>query len=49
MELLIASGANLQLRNGEQLSAYQIALNSGHQQVAETIRANTNALLRIFD
>jgi ankyrin repeat protein len=49
VELLIASGANLQLRNREQLSAYQIALNSGHQQVAETIRDNTNALLRIFD
>jgi len=49
VELLIAAGADLQLRNQEQLNAYQIAKNSGHQEVAEISRANSNALFRIFD
>jgi ankyrin repeat protein len=47
--MLIDAGADLQLRNRQDLNAFQIANNSGHQQVAEIIRERGNFVFKLFN
>ena len=49
IEMLINAGADLQLRNGEELNAYQIAQNAGHQEVAEFIHDKSNLVFKLFN
>jgi len=49
IEMLIQAGADMQLRNGEELNAYQVALNAGHQQAAQLIHDKSNLVFKIFN
>jgi ankyrin repeat protein len=47
--MLIKAGADLQLRNKEDLNAFQIANNSGHQATAKIIRERSNFVFKLFN
>lgn len=47
--MLINAGADMQLRNKEDLNAYQIALNEGHQDVAKFIHDKGNLVFKLFN
>ncbi len=46
---IIAAGADLQLRNQDDLNAYQIAKNSGHDKTAELIRSHSGTIFKLFN
>ncbi|MCP3689463.1 MAG: hypothetical protein GY784_13720 [Gammaproteobacteria bacterium] len=48
-EFLIQSGADLQIRNQDDLNAYQIALNAGHEKTAQTIKRHSGTLFKLFN
>ena len=47
--MLVDAGSDLQLPNKEDLNAFQIANNSGHQQAAEIIRERSNFVFKLFN
>ena len=47
--MLIEAGADLQLRNKEDLNAFQIANNSGHEETANIIRERSNFVFKLFN
>jgi len=47
--MLINAGADSQLRNKEDLNAFQIATNAGHQQTAEFIHDRSNFVFKLFN
>jgi hypothetical protein len=49
IERLIASGADLQLRNREDLNAFQIAADAGHADTAQLIHDRSNKLFKLFN
>jgi ankyrin repeat protein len=49
VEKLIEAGADLKLRNKEELNAFQIATNSGHQDIADLIRERSNFMFKLFN
>jgi hypothetical protein len=49
VEMLIEAGADLQLRNKEDLNAFQIANNSGHEETAAIIRERSNFVFKLFN
>lgn len=49
IEMLINAGADMQLRNKEELNAYQIAQNAGYQDAAEFIREKSNFVFKLFN
>ena len=49
VEMLIEAGTDLQLRNKEDLNAFQIANNSGHEETAEIIRERSNFVFKLFN
>lgn len=49
IEMLINAGADMQLRNKEDLNAYQIALNEGHQDAAKIIHDKSNLVFKLFN
>ena len=49
LEMLITAGADLQLRNKEELNAFQIANNSGHQETASILRKRSNFVFKLFN
>ena len=46
---LIRAGANPQIRNLDDQNAYQIAIDSGHNQTANLIRENSNIVFKLFN
>jgi ankyrin repeat protein len=49
IEMLINAGADSQLRNKEDLNAFQIATNAGHQQTARFIHDRSNFVFKLFN
>jgi len=49
IKMLINAGANPQLRNKEDLNAFQIATNAGHQETAEFIHDRSNIVFKLFN
>ncbi len=49
IEMLIIAGADMQLRNKEELNAYQIAINSGHEDAARIIHDKSNFVFKLFN
>lgn len=49
IELLIQVGADLQGRNLDDLNAYQIALDAGHEQTAALIKSRSGTLFNLFN
>ena len=49
VEKLIEAGADLKLRNKDELNAFQIANNSGHQDIADLIRERSNFMFKLFN
>ena len=49
IELLIQVGADLQGRNRDDLNAYQIALDAGHEQTAALIKSRSGTLFNLFN
>ncbi|MDH3388962.1 MAG: ankyrin repeat domain-containing protein, partial [Gammaproteobacteria bacterium] len=49
IEMLISAGADMQLRNKEDLNAYQIATNSGHEGTAKYILEKSNFVFKLFN
>ena len=49
IELLIQVGADLQGRNHDDLNAYQIALDAGHEQTAALIKSRSGTLFNLFN
>ncbi len=49
IEMLIAAGADLKLRNNEDLNAFQIADNAGHKDTAQLIHDRSNFVFKLFN
>jgi ankyrin repeat protein len=49
IEMLINARADSQLRNKEDLNAFQIATNAGHQQTAKFIHDRSNFVFKLFN
>ncbi len=49
VELLIKSGADIQTRNQDDLNAYEMAINSGHESTATFIKENSGKLFKLFN
>ncbi len=49
VKLLIESGANIQTRNHDDLNAYEIALNSGYEDIANFIKESSGKLFKLFN
>lgn len=49
IEMLINAGADMQLRNKDDLNAYQIAFNAGHRDAAEIIHDKSNLVFKLFN
>lgn len=49
IEMLINAGADAQLRNKEDLNAFQIATNAGHQKTAKFIHDRSNFVFKLFN
>jgi len=47
--MLINAGADMQLRNKEDLNAYQIATNAGHEGTAKYILDKSNFVFKLFN
>ena len=49
IELLLKVGADLQRRNHDDLNAYQIALDAGHEETAALIKSRSGTLFNLFN
>ena len=49
IEMLINAGADSQLRNKEDLNAFQIATNAGHPETAKFIHDRSNFVFKLFN